>query len=465
VKTTCGAPEVKKDPYMWGTRGGKSWQDVGGTQKDYNRTTQMSRKLKCAQAMSLLCWSLLLAGGLIAQEKNEAAGQAEPAKIVVSVNAVLVPVVVRDAQGHAVGGLKQEDFQIFDKNKPQVISGFSVEKRVGAEKEKLGSAAIPNDPAGSPVTVAPERFIVFLFDNMHMDNGDLIHIQKAATRMIAGSLADTDVAAVVSISGVSSGVTRDRAKLRDAIMKLQVQNLYRKMGRSCPNIDYYEADRIQNKHEGMAMETAIQNTMNCCDCAKQVAQTMVEEAAGRALQIGDQDVHVTLSFIREIVNKMSAMPGQRILVLVSPGFLTISVDALREKSHILDLAAQSNVTISALDARGLYTTMVGASDGSLSNSRAVRSETQYHGDSMMLNEDIMAELADGTGGSFFHNSNDLSGGFESLTATPEYVYLLEMSLQNVKQDGAYHLLKVKVNDDKLKLQARRGYYAPKAGKK
>lgn len=407
-----------------------------------------------------------MAGGLIAQKKNEAAGQGEPGKIVVSVNAVLVPVVVRDAQGHAVGGLKQEDFQIFDKNKPQVISGFSVEKRVSAEKEKLGSAAIPNDPVGGPAAVtAPERFIVFLFDNMHMSNGDLMQIQKAATKMIAGSLGDTDSAAVVSMSGVSSGVTRDRAKLQDAIMKLQVQNLYRKIGRSCPNIDYYEADRIQNKHDGMAMDTSVQNTMNCCLCAKQVAQTMVEEAAGRALQIGDQDAHVTLSFIREIVNKMGAMPGQRILVLVSPGFLTISVDALSEKSHILDLAAQSNVTISALDARGLYTTMVGASDGSLSNSRAVRSEAQYHGDSMMLNEDVMAELADGTGGSFFHSSNDLSGGFESLTATPEYVYLLEMSLQNVMHDGAYHLLKVKVNDDKLKLQARRGYYAPKAGKK
>jgi VWFA-related protein len=83
---------------------------------------------------------------------------------------------------------------------------------------------------------------------------------------------------------------------------------------------------------------------------------------------------------------------------------------------------------------------------------------------MRLNEDIMAELADGTGGTYFHNSNDLQGGFRLLTEVPEYVYLLELSLQSVKQDGAYHLLKVKAGQDGLKLQARRGYFAPKAEK-
>ena len=77
----------------------------------------------------------------------------------------------------------------------------------------------------------------------------------------------------------------------------------------------------------------------------------------------------------------------------------------------------------------------------------------------------MAELADGTGGTYFHNSNDLQGGFQALTVAPEYVYLLELSPENLKADGAYHHLKVKVDRNGVKLQARRGYYAPAPAKK
>jgi VWFA-related protein len=126
---------------------------------------------------------------------------------------------------------------------------------------------------------------------------------------------------------------------------------------------------------------------------------------------------------------MGSMPGQRTLVIISRGFLTMTPDAMLEKSQILDLAAQSSMTINAVDARGLFTATMVASDQGRGTSRAEHTEAQYRGYSAVLNEDVMAELADGTGGTYFHNSNDLQGGLQALTVVPEYVYLLELSLQ------------------------------------
>jgi VWFA-related protein len=83
---------------------------------------------------------------------------------------------------------------------------------------------------------------------------------------------------------------------------------------------------------------------------------------------------------------------------------------------------------------------------------------------MRQNKQVMAEFADGTGGTFFKNDNDLKGGLTMLAAGPEYKYLLELSLSDVKQNGSYHALKVQVDRKDVKIQARDGYFAPQPPK-
>jgi VWFA-related protein len=187
---------------------------------------------------------------------------------------------------------------------------------------------------------------------------------------------------------------------------------------------------------------------------------MVEAAARRVLTVGEQDVQVTLSAIKEYVRRMGNLPGQRTLILVSPGFVSIAAEALGWESQIMDLAVQSNVAINALDARGLYS---GVTDISERGAGQVIDATRLA--AMKRAEDVMAELADGTGGAFFHNSNDLGVGFKSLTDGPEVVYMLEVSVDGVKPDGSYHRLKVEVDREGMRLQARQGYSAPKLEKK
>jgi VWFA-related protein len=401
-----------------------------------------------------------------AQGTNEAPAQQGGAKVSVHVNAVLVPVVVRDARGRAVGNLSKENFKILDENKEQAITGFTIEEPAGGPTK--GSEASPMASNAPPrLVTGPNRIVVFLVDDLHLAADEIAGVQKAMTTILSDSLSDSDMAAVVSIAGSNSGLTRDHGKLQEAILKISPKSIYRQVGRECPDVDYYHADLIENKHDSGALEAATQGALSCAHLDPQTmheeAQRVARLAATRTLAIGDQDARATLEVIREFVRRLSAVPGQRMMILVSPGFLTVTPDSVAEKSRILDLAAQSEVRICALDARGLYTTGVNASERGASStmSLATGQTLQYRQESMTLSEDVLGELAEGSGGTYFHGSNDIEGGLRQLTAAAEYVYLLEFTLPKEKSNGRYHHLKVTVNREGLALQSRRGYFAAK----
>ena len=378
------------------------------------------------------------------------------------VNLVIVPVVVRDAQGHAVGNLEKADFQLFDKGKLQVISKFTVEKAASGPTKPNASETPPMRLADTGVA---SRFVAYLFDDLHLAFGDLALAQKAAVKHIANELPATDRAAVYTTSGrITAQFTDDKARLQDTIMRIQPVSLYQHSPGNCPDLSYYVADRIINKNDQQALEAAVEETMACANLTPQQQQTAVEmakSAASREIGSGEQDTHVTLTTIKDIARRMALMPGQRQIILVSPGFVTPSPEALTETTDILDRATRGNVMISALDARGLFTALPDITQKSYS-SHATIVKNQYDREAMLAQEDVLAELASGTGGTFFHNSNDLTDGFRRVAAAPDYMYLLGFSPDKLKNDGTFHKLKiVLVERTGLNVQARLGYYAPK----
>jgi VWFA-related protein len=351
-----------------------------------------------------------------------------PFKFKVDVNKVLVPVVVRDKQGRALEDLKKADFQVFDNEQPRAAFGFTVEKRaVEASNAGIaleGGAERPDSQSPPPQSsLPPQRFILFLFDDLHLSFEDLVHAQKAAAKLLDGELASADLVALGSTSGMTtSGFSRDRSQFGDAMMRLRPRNLYRSEG-------------------AIGMTDVVSGNNPVINRPTTRGPEMTP-----AKILAEQDIRATFDSVTQLVRRMADLPGQRMLILASPGFPIPrdDMEGRTRESQLIDLAAGSNVTIGALDARGLY-----GSGPNLGFSQ----------------EDVMAELADGTGGTFFHNSNDLAGGFKQLTDAPEVVYVLELSLDGVKADGSYHRLKVKVNREGVELQARHGYSAPQPDKK
>jgi VWFA-related protein len=391
----------------------------------------------------------------------------EPTTFKVNVRLVLVRVVARDSQGHAVGNLHKEDFQLLDNGKQQAITQFSVEQSgtIASEQKatKVDATEKGTITQNAPERVA-ERFIALVFDDIHLEIQDLLPVRNAANRYVS-SLQSSDRAAIFATSGHGNlDFTDDRTRLHEALLRLQPHSVVGSDLQPCPWLNYYMADAILNKADKEALDLATADVLGCHPglLTVQEAQRIAYFAARREVDLHEDETHVTLASLKDAVRRISAMPGRRTIVLVSPGFLTPQLDY--EVGDVIERALRANIVVNTLDARGLY---VNASAGDIrpgSGPDVARfpQEGWYEMNEATASDDVLSTIADSTGGTFFHNSNDLEGGFKKTAEIPEYDYVLGFSPQNLKYDGRFHKLTVKLNNStKLTLQARKGYYAPK----
>src|SRR5579863_985019 len=300
------------------------------------------------------------------QSAAEIVSHDEATTFKVNVKLVLVRVVVRDSQGHAIGTLHKEDFQLFDNRKPQIITHFVLERpgsQVAKERQTSNENGVDKLPS------VPERYIAFVFDDIHLTFGDMVQARTAAEHHFA-TLQPTDRAAIFSTSGQTMlDFTDDRAKLHDALLRLQPRPIARTGTTNCPDISYYMADLIQNKNDTQAFQAAVQDAVTCLGlsgsapqqqgAALQAAEGAVQAEISQQLEQGSQESRVALSVLKDVVRRISIMPGQRSMVVVSPGFLTPETNMFQDYSDVIDRALRSEVIISTLDARGLYTIVPG----------------------------------------------------------------------------------------------------------
>ncbi len=421
--------------------------------------TPMARREK---RFCLLVWWMVLLTSVAYGQQRKAGSQPDQFTLQSNVDVILVPVLVRNRQGAALGDLTAADFQVFDNKKRREISGFMVATNARSRSTRISEKS----GVGPSPRSSPWRFVVFLVDDLHITFGDLAAVREATTRVLS-SLGEGEMAAIVSLSGlVNSGVTADHAILLDALTRIQPQTAYHNTGTECPDLDYYWAELIVNEHRPGALHAATDEVLNCNPSLTMhdMAERLAMSAAEREFAMGEQDNRVSFASLREVVNRIAALPGLSTLILVSPGFFTLTAQAKNELSQVIDTAAVSNVTINSLDARGVYTTELNASERGATSTHSNQLKSEYRRVSMPLAEDVMAALANGTGGTYVHNTNDLESGLKDLTSPPEYLYLLEFHAKNLKRNGSYHSLKVTVARDGVRIYARQGYFAAKLSK-
>jgi len=380
------------------------------------------------------------------------------ARFRVNVKLVLVRVVVRDQNSRAIGDLHKEDFEIFDNGKLQEISDFDVERAEAAPTSAPGPGSVQS-------AVKPEfpvRFVAYLFDDIHISFQDLASVRSAAHHRV-DALPSTDRAAIFSTSGQTMlDFTDDRAKLHETLNKLLPHPIAGGSVAPCPPISFYQADQIVNKKNPDALQVAVNDYILCTNLpqtpqAVETAGKIVEGISSGVLTAGEYESRLTLGVIQDTIRRIMSMPGQRSIVLISPGFLTPDLEF--ENYDIVDRALRAQVVINSLDARGLSAPIPGGdvSYGGSMDQNSMIMQGRFEQEQELMQQEVLSVLSYGTGGNFFHNNNDMGEGLRRLGESPEYYYILGFTPQGLKTDGKFHTLKVTLKSKlKYDLQARRG---------
>jgi VWFA-related protein len=383
-----------------------------------------------------------------------------PTTFKVRVNVVLVRVVVRDNNGKVITNLKKDDFQLADNRKPQTISSFSIEtpgSHVPAVKLDADSGAAPSGGIQVKAPELPRRFVTLFFDDLHLSTQDVLISRQAATKLFDAMQSDDRLAIFTTSGQVQQDFTADRDKLDQALQRIVPRPISTHSSTDCPPMTFYEAYQIVEANDPTALQVAIQDVLRCeGNLPGGAAQARAQGAAQNELTTGESEIQFSFRNLDALIRRMSALPGQRVIVMMSPGFFVTPV--MHDTSDIIDRATKANIVINAIDARGLYVSSLYDASNAAPSSPL---KAQFVMTEEFVQNDVLAEFADGTGGTFFHNRNDIDQGLLQAAAEPEVSYVLGFSPQNLKLDGKYHHLKVTFTaKQKWTLQARHGYFAP-----
>ena len=388
----------------------------------------------------------------------------------VTTNEVQVNVIVRDSHGRAIPNLKLGDFELYDEGKLQKISGFLTESSgpqpsaAPAETPAKQGEAAP--PAPTAPATKPTRYIALYFDDVNTQRFDVRRLQIAAERFVNQGIFPGDRVGIFLNSAIAENVefTDDKAKLIAAIEK--IQGLARVPGTTmeeCPKISAFQAYMIVDELDPGALNAAAAEFAACMrgismDIARDTARTRAEVILAQTRDTSQN----TFYGLQEAIKQLAKLPGKRILLLASDGFIAAEVEHAQDS--VINQALRAGVVVDGLDTKGLLTSSPSATEGDVLAGRVPPGtfnwKTHELGFEVMATDAPMSDLALSTGGKLIFNNNDLNLGLHQLLDVPETSYVLAFSPASDTLDGKYHKLKVKLAvGERGAIQSRPGYYA------
>ena len=295
-------------------------------------------------------------------------------------------VTVVDKSGRFVDGLNRDQFQLLIDGQPREISFFErVTGGVGSQTNVTGN----DSKAASPTNNATirGRSIVFFVDDLHLSLDSLNRTRKMLRDFLDHQMNPRDSVAIVSASGQIGFLqqfTSDKEVLAAAIDRLNYKTLPpRTLGMgNVPMSDFVaslidsKADSRQNNVMNVYIEECQKQSpgsnkdrralemlrLNCEQLVKSNARMVLTEAATTTAN--------TYAALRAVMRSNERAPGRKLAFFISDGFLldTSRGPALREQlEDIIDSAQRGGVVIFTIDAKGLTSNLLDATNNVVSD--------------------------------------------------------------------------------------------------
>ncbi len=291
---------------------------------------------------------------------------------------------------------------------------------------------------------------------------DVPQVRAAVLKYLSTSVRPGDRMALVTTSG-RHGVdfTDDVTALSGPIDKIVPSPLAATTVSGCgAYVSYFQAVQIDREVGLHPLATDVSKSLALRVAVADFGYDNALQVIRDAYTSGLQESRNTLAALRAVVRRMVSMPGQRSVVLVSPGFF-VPYDLQNESDELMSQAIHEKVLINIVDARGAWTNPTFSACSKGASADVIRDVTALRDLEGHANTDELIAISHDTGGAANFN-NDFFGGVQKAAAVPEYMYVVGFVPQDLKMDGSFHALKVTVGSgEKLTLQARRGYWAPK----
>jgi VWFA-related protein len=357
---------------------------------------------------------------------------------------VLVNVTVRDKSGNLVRNLKPEDFKVSEDGKAQHVVSFDIENTDAVPSldvaqvkplENAPPAVIPaNSKAAASLQYKDRRLIVLFFDLSAMEPDEIDHAATAAENYVDKQMAPADLVSIVSLSSslqLNQDFTSDRTQLKKILQSF-------------------------NAGSGQGFEEGSTGT------------TEGTPDTGGSFTADDTEFNIfntdrRLEALKSVAEQLVHIDQKKSLIYFSSGMDRTGIENQSELRAATNAAVRANMSIYTLDIRGLQALVSG---GEAQNA-SLRGTSPYSGQSSLnaLNsnfttQETLVTLAGDTGGRAFLDSNDFSKVFKGVQDDTSTYYVLGYHSANPARDGHYRHITVSVNHPGVKVDYRRGYYAP-----